>query len=117
MVFISGNSEVFLNWTAPFTLLGASEITYCVKVIDSTNRRTLQSECMINMTQFMFFMTLNFACKELSFSVTPVNVVGNGTISTMMLTNHSSVPMTPPEVVEIIPVPAGFLLLMVSKQY
>ena len=97
---------IFLNWTAPFTLLGTP--TYCVDVVNSSNMKTLHSECGITVTEFIY----PFICEEISFTVTPINVVGNGTASTVshMITNRTSVR---PEVAEILSVPTGLLLVMV----
>ena len=98
------NFMIFLNWTAPFTLLGTP--TYCVDVVNSINMEALDSECGINMTEF----TYPFICEEISFTVTPVNMAGNGTVRTIS-TNYTSVL---PEVAEVLSVPTRFLLVDVD---
>ena len=72
-------SVVLLTWTAPFTLdITATDpdITYCVEVVSSTSSATLHSECGITATQFTYHTTW---CDEYNFTITPVNLLGNGT--------------------------------------
>lgn len=78
------NSTIFLNWTAPFTLdiNGIDEqpdITYCVNVALSNS--TLYSECGITETEYIYSNTCTcVGCINVTFTVIPVNVVGNGTV-------------------------------------
>lgn len=77
-------STIFINWTAPFSFDIAGDpnlpdITYCVDVINCTSNLTLYSECGINMTEFSYSEPLYIGCNSYSFTVTPVNMVGNGT--------------------------------------
>ncbi len=72
-------STVSLRWTAPFTLdisFREDDITYCVDVVSSTS---LHSECGINVTEFTYPLPPRSWCDEYNFTVTPVNLVGNGT--------------------------------------
>ena len=117
IVSVSEDFTIVLNWTAPFTLLGASEISYCVDVVNLTDGGALQSECMINMTQFTYAMPLiEFACGELSFTITPVNRVGNGTTSTVTSTDNINSSLVPPELVNSTKLSTGFLLVMVKYE-
>ena len=80
------DSSIFLNWTAPFTLdiIGVDpDITYCVDVVNSTSSATLQAMCGINETEFTYPITFLSACDTILFTVTPVNIVGNGTNHTV----------------------------------
>ena len=73
---------IFLNWTEPFTLdLSAVriDVTYCVDVVSSASSATLHSDCGINVTEFTYPLTRRNGCDAYTFTVTPVNVVGNGT--------------------------------------
>ena len=76
--------HICLSWTAPFTLdltESSVDITYCVDVISTTTSDTLLSECSIVATSFSYLLPPMSWCKEYNFTVTPVNVVGNGTKS------------------------------------
>ena len=76
---INGSTILLLNWTAPFTLdisTTAVDITYCVDVVNSS-AILLHSECGITETEYTFPRSW---CEEYTFVVTPVNVVGNGTV-------------------------------------
>ena len=73
---------IFLNWTAPFSLditVTAMDITYCVDVVNSTSSATLHSQCGITETQFTYPLPPINECDAYTFTVTPVNLVGNGT--------------------------------------
>lgn len=103
---LGDRSRVLFRWSTPFVLLGASEITYCVNISDSTNRRTLHSQCGLDDTNFMYTIPSKFVCTQLEFSVTPVNVVGSGLPSTTSHTitsaAHASGLINAPELVEVV---------------
>ena len=76
-------STITLTWRAPFTL-DISRIDpdiegYCVDVISSTSSKTLHSECGITETEFTYPEPPG--CDGYTFTVIPVNIVGNGTTS------------------------------------
>ena len=78
------DSTISLTWTAPFTLdisFVDPDITYCVGVVNSTSSSTLHSQCGITETVFSFSIPPDTACHNymFTFTITPVNVVGNGT--------------------------------------
>ena len=78
------DSTISLTWTVPFTLDIAAvdpDITYCVCVVNSTSSSTLHSQCGITKTEFSFSIPPDTACHNymFTFTVTPVNGVGNGT--------------------------------------
>ena len=79
------DSTISLTWTAPFTLdiPGDPDITYCVGVVNSTSSSILHSQCGITETGFSFSIPPDSACHNytFTFTITPVNVVGNGTSS------------------------------------
>ena len=73
---------ISLNWTAPFSLDITDvkpDIEYCVDVSDSTSSLTLSSLCGITVTEFSYPLPPDRGCHDYVFTVTPVNVVGNGT--------------------------------------
>ena len=81
------DSTISLNWIAPFTLDIAGvdpDITYCVGVVNSTSSSTLHSQCGITETEYEYPIPPDSACHDHMVTVTPVNVVGNGTASTLM---------------------------------
>ena len=87
------DSIVSLRWKPPFSL----DITvvdpdiegYCVDVISTTctSSLTLHSQCGINRTEFNYSLPVGTVCEEHTYSVTTVNVVGNGTRATISIIN------------------------------
>ena len=76
------DTDISLTWTAPFTLDIPNvdpDITYCVDVVNSTSSSIVLSECGITVTGFNFSIPIGRVCDNYTFTVTPVNVVGNGT--------------------------------------
>lgn len=81
-------STTFLDWTAPFTLdiTGPSnvpDILYSVDVVNSTSS-SIYSQCGINVTGISFSTLFSVGCTSYTFTVTPVNVVGNGTANAIL---------------------------------
>ena len=73
------DSQVFVNWTAPFTL-DISNVEddisgYCIDVVNITS---LFSQCGINATEINLSLSLDDVCHMYRITVTPVNVVGQG---------------------------------------
>ncbi len=87
LMLIQENLNISLTWTSPFTLDldGADpDITYCVGVVSSTSSATLHSECNIARTEFTYTLPPITLCDEYyTFTITPVNIVGNGTPSSL----------------------------------
>ena len=79
-------STISLSWTPPFTLNIASEnpdiVGYWVGVMNSSS--FLLHSCEINETGFSFILADDSGCQEYIFHITPVNVVGNGTLATFL---------------------------------
>ena len=90
-VNMSGDSTLALNWRAPFTLdiTGIQpDIQYCVDVMTTTSSLTT---CTINVTKFSYSLPPNSSCHDYyEFTVTPVNVVGNGTPSSLNFSTNIS---------------------------
>ena len=79
-------TEVSITWTAPFTLDISRvdpDITYCVDVVNSTSSSIVLSECGITVTGFNFSIPIGRVCDNYTFTITPVNLVGNGTTVTL----------------------------------
>ena len=79
-------TDISLSWTAPFTLdlpYVDPDITYCVDVVNSSCSSIVLSECDLTVTRFNFFIPIGRVCDNYTFTVTPVNVVGNGTTVTL----------------------------------
>ena len=76
------NSTISLSWTPPFSLDITNvdhDITYCVGVDNSTSL-VVFSQCGITDTQYDFTVSFSSTpCDNYTFTVTPVNEVGNGT--------------------------------------
>ncbi len=74
---------IFLTWTPPFSLDISSVdpgIKYCVGVVNSTSSLVIDSQCGITDTQYNYTVSPNdIVCDTYTFTVTPVNIVGNGT--------------------------------------
>lgn len=83
------DSTISLTWIPPFSLdiPGVHpDITYCIDVINSTSSQLILSQCEIGVSQYNYPRPLsleNKACDVFIFIVTPVNVVGNGTGSSI----------------------------------
>ena len=84
------DSTLTLTWTVPFSLditnvkLDISYCMYiCVDVVNSTSSSTLHSECGITETQFSYPIPPDSDCHVYTFTVTPVNIVGNGSRDTV----------------------------------
>ena len=85
-IFCQGlDSTLFLSWRAPFTLdiTGIDpDIQYCVDVMTTTSSLTIA--CNIPTTEFSYPLPPDSGCHDYyKFTVTPVNVVGNGTPSSL----------------------------------
>lgn len=74
------NTSLLIHWFAPsivtFTYQN-SNITYCVDIVNSS--ATLHSKCGITRTEFSYLLPPRSWCEEFTVTVTPVNVIGNGT--------------------------------------
>ncbi len=76
---------ISLTWTPPFSLPGV-EITYCVDVVNPTSSLVIDSQCGITDTQYNYTVfSYGIVCDTYTFTVTPVNVVGNGTTASVTL--------------------------------
>ncbi len=78
------DSIIYLTWTPPFSLDILSvdpDITgYCVGVVNSTSSLVIHSQCGITDTQYNYIVSPNdTVCDTYTFTVTPVNIVGDGT--------------------------------------
>lgn len=69
-------STISLTWNAPFSLDISGVTGYCVDIIDTISSSIFFSQCEINTTRFSYTLS---GCQEHVYTVTPVNVVGNGT--------------------------------------
>ncbi len=75
---------ISLTWTPPFSLNITDvdpDITgYCVGVVNSTSSLVIHSQCGITDTQYNYTVSpRSTPCDTYTFTVTPVNIVGNGT--------------------------------------
>ena len=78
LAFSSQSSAISLSWAAPFTLDITDidpDITYCVDVVSSSS---VVKECDITVTDYLFPLSSNIGCVDVTFTVTPVNVLGEG---------------------------------------
>ena len=79
------NSIISLAWTPPFSLDITNvdpDITYCVGV-DNSNSLVIFYQCGITDTQYNSFRST--PCDNYTITITPVNIVGNGTSSNVTL--------------------------------
>ena len=78
------NSSFNVSWMAPFTLDVTDsdiDITYCIGVNIATD--LVHSECGIITTAFTYSISATIAvCSNYTFTVIPVNLLGNGTQAT-----------------------------------
>ncbi len=78
------DSIISLTWTPPFSLdipgVDPDIIGYCVSVVNSTSSLVIHSQCGITDTQYDYTVSpRSTPCDNYTFTVTPVNIVGNGT--------------------------------------
>ncbi len=76
-----------ISWIPPYTLdidgISPDIEGYCVQVINSTSLQILYSQCGITATDFSYPVPVDALCHIYMLTVTPVNVVGNGTPRTV----------------------------------
>ena len=81
------NSNYSLEWIPPFslniTLIDPDIEGYCVDITSLTSTSVLHSQCGVNGTLFSYPIPSNDGCHDYEFTVTPVNVVGNGTTANL----------------------------------
>ncbi len=84
------DSIISLTWTPPFSLdipgVDPDIIGYCVGVVNSTSSLVIHSQCGITDTQYNYTVSPNdTVCDTYTFTVTPVNIVGNGESASVTL--------------------------------
>ena len=111
-------SMITFEWTAPFTLLGASEVSYCVDIVSSSFKRYL-SKCQLNATEFLYAIPANLVCRVLNFTVVPRNRIRQGPRRTtsIMVTPHAGGIMNAPAVTQIAHVAGRIHIIMVSHLF
>lgn len=79
-ISLINTTYIYVSWTTPFSLL--RDVTYCVDVADYDSLVVVTSECGIAQTMLDIDplpTAQAIACSLFSVTVTPMNVVGNGT--------------------------------------
>ncbi len=76
-------SIISLTWTPPFSMdipgVHPDIVGYCVGVVNSVSSLVMHSQCGITDTQYNYTVSPNdIVCDTYTFTVTPVNIVGNG---------------------------------------
>ncbi len=81
------DSIVSLTWTPPFFLdIPGVDPGYCMGVVNSTSSLMIHSQCDITDTQYNYTVSpRSTPCDTYTFTVTPVNIVGNGTSASVTL--------------------------------
>ncbi len=86
------DSIISLTWTPPFSLdiPGVDhDIKYCVGVVNSTSSLVIHSQCGITDTQYNYTVSnKSTPCDNYTFTVTPNNLVGDGTSASMPLLSN-----------------------------
>ncbi len=77
------DSIISLAWKLPFSLdipgVNPDITGYCVGVVNSTSSLVMHYQCGITDTQYNYTVSPNdIVCDTYTFTVTPVNIVGNG---------------------------------------
>ena len=83
-------SIISLTWTPPFSLdiphVDPDITGYSVGVVNSTSSLVIHSQCGITDTHYNYTVSpRSTPCDTYTFTVTPVNIVGNGTSSSVTL--------------------------------
>ncbi len=87
------DSIISLTWTPPFSLdipgVDPDITCYCVGVVNSTSSLVIYSQCGITDTQYNYTVSpRSTRCDIYTFTVTPVNIVGNGTSASVTLLSN-----------------------------
>ncbi len=87
------DSIISLTWTPPFSLdipgVDPDITGYCVGVVNSTSSLVIHSQCGITYTQYNNTMSpRSTSCDIYTFTITPVNIVGNGTSASVTLLSN-----------------------------
>ncbi len=87
------DSIISLTWTPPFSLnithVDPDITGYCVGVVNSTSSLVIDSQCGITDTQYNYTVSpRSTPCDTYTFTVTPVNIVGNGTSASLTLLSN-----------------------------
>ncbi len=87
------DSIISLTWTPPFSLdipnVDPDITGYCVGVVNSTSSLVIHSQCGITDTQYNYTVSpRSTPCDTYTFTVTPVNIVGNGTSASVTLLSN-----------------------------
>ncbi len=92
LTLIAMGSAISLTWTPPFSLdipnVDPDIAGYCVDVVNSTSSLVIHSKCGITATQYNYNIIVSpndIVCDNYTFTVTPVNAVGNGTSASVTL--------------------------------
>ena len=111
------DSIISLTWTPPFSLdlhnVDPDISGYCVGVVNSTSSLVIHSQCGITDTQYNYTVSpRSTPCDTYTFTVTPVNTVGNGTSASVTL--QSSI--TEGEIYHIIIISYIMIQLLLAPQ-
>ncbi len=92
-ILIPMDSIISLTWTRPFSLDITNvdpDITgYCVGVVNSTSSLVIHSQCGITDTQYNYTVSpRSTPCDNYTFTVTPINIVDNGTSASVTLLSN-----------------------------
>ena len=83
------NSSYSLEWVPPFSLdipsVDPDIEGYCVNITSLTSSNTLHSQCEITNVSFSYPIPSDDGCHDYMFTVTPVNILGNGTQAVVTL--------------------------------
>ncbi len=83
------DSFISLTWTPPFSLDIPDidpDITYCVGVVNLTFSLVIHSQCDIEDIHYNYTVSpRSTPCDNYTFTVNPVNIVGNGTSASVTL--------------------------------
>ncbi len=86
------NFYIYLTWTPPFSLNITNvdpDYTYCVCVVNSTSSLVIHFKCGITVTQYYYIKSpRSTPCDTYTLTVTPVNIVGNGTSDSVTLLSN-----------------------------
>ncbi len=109
--------SISLTWTPPFSLdlhnVDPDISGYCVGVVNSTSSLVIHSQCGITDTQYNYIVSpRSTPCDTYTFTVTPVNTVGNGTSASVTL--QSSI--TEGEIYHIIIISYIMIQLLLAPQ-
>ena len=88
MVYYISDDAINVTWDVPFSLDINETITYCVRLLNTEDSLDEYIACNVFSTFISIPYMMHSFCEEYNVTVTPHNIVGNGSSSTVVISNE-----------------------------